>query len=152
MFLSAHTETDLPGIVSLGSEKITIQNKKDNSEDTSFKATLHDSDVLSCILQGSLDEFRDVPIEKIKRCLKLEDDGQTVVGRETEIYSTKGDKIVTDSVFDVKIPDSNLSLTDIHYFSVILPCLYIRSADIWLFCPLSQGQGWLVHPVGVEEI
>ena len=107
MFLSAHAETDLPGIVSPGSEKITIQNKKDNSEDTSFKATLHDSDVLSCILQGSLDEFRDVPIEKIKRCLKLEDDGQTVVGRETEIYSTKGDKIVTDSVLDVKIPDSN---------------------------------------------
>ena len=80
--------------------------KKYKTEDARFKRTIHDSDVLSWIIRSNVDEFKDKTIDEIKACLEIEEDGHTVKGRETEIYSEKEGKIVTDTIFDLKDPDT----------------------------------------------
>ena len=75
--------------------------------DQNFKTVIHDSDILSWILRGSMDVFRDKEIEEIKNCLELGEDRKTVIGRETEYPSPETGSIVTDSVFDVRIPGSD---------------------------------------------
>ena len=75
--------------------------------DKGFKAVVHDSDVLSWLLRSNLEEFRDSSIEEIKACLNIGEDGRTVIGRETEFDSVEHGKILTDSIFDVKLPGTD---------------------------------------------
>ena len=82
--------------------------------DRGFKTVIHDSDVLSWMLKNSVDELKDRTIEEIKTCLDIEPDGHTVIGKETEYPSSESGTIVTDSVFEVRIPDTE------HKVSVIV--------------------------------
>ena len=75
--------------------------------DQGFKTVVHDSDVLSWLLRSNLEEFRGRSIEEIKSCLNIGEDGRTVIGRETEFDSPEHGKILTDSVFDVRIPGTD---------------------------------------------
>ena len=81
--------------------------RKMTSLDQGFKTVVHDSDVLSWLIRSNVDEFKGRSIEEIKSCLKIGEDGHTVIGRDTELHSMDEGKIVTDSIFDVKIPDSD---------------------------------------------
>lgn len=75
--------------------------------DQGFKAVVHDSDVLSWLIRSNVDEFADKSIDEIKSCLKIGEDGHTVIGNKTEFDSLGQGKIVTDSVFDLKIPGTD---------------------------------------------
>lgn len=75
--------------------------------DQGFKTIVHDSDVLSWLIRSNVDEFKDRSIEEIKSCLNIGEDGRTVIGRENEYDSPVNGRIVTDSIFDVKIPGTN---------------------------------------------
>ena len=52
--------------------------------DQGFKAVVHDSDVLSWLIRTNVDEFADKSIDEIKSCLKIGEDGHTVIGNKTE--------------------------------------------------------------------
>ena len=75
--------------------------------DQGFKTVVHDSDVLSWLIRSNVDEFMDKSIDEIKACLNIGEDGRTVIGRETEYGSHKNGMIVTDSIFDVRIPGTD---------------------------------------------
>ena len=75
--------------------------------DEMFKTVIHDSDVLAWLLKGNVDEFMDRTIEEIKGCLTLGEDRRTVIGCETEFVSERNGKVILDSVFDVRVPDSD---------------------------------------------
>ena len=72
--------------------------------DQRFKSVISDSDVLSWILHGNVDELKDRSIDEIKSCLKLGEDGRTVIGRD-RIYDSDGEgRIELDTAFDIDIP------------------------------------------------
>ncbi len=75
--------------------------------DREFKAIIHNGDILSMLLRYNLEEFNDKDFSTIKNCLDIGEDNVTVIGRETEYSDPEDGSIVTDSVFNVKIPDSN---------------------------------------------
>ena len=75
--------------------------------DQGFKTIVHDSDVLSWLIRSNVDEFKDKTIEEIKSCLNIGEDGRTVIGRENEYDSPVNGRIVTDSIFDVKVPGTD---------------------------------------------
>ena len=53
------------------------------SLDQQFKELIHNSDVLSWILRGNVDELKGRSIEEIKSCLTLGEDGRTVIWHMT---------------------------------------------------------------------
>ena len=82
-----------------------------NALDQGFKAVIHNSDILSWLIRSSVDELKGKSIEEIKSCLKIGKDGRTVIGRENEIDSPKNGKIVTDSVFDIRVPGTDREIS-----------------------------------------
>lgn len=85
--------------------------EKSNSKDQDFKTVVHNSDVLSWMIRDNVDELKGRPIEEIKSCLNLGEDRTTVIGRETEYASPENGAIITDSVFDVRIPGTDESVS-----------------------------------------
>ena len=81
--------------------------KKNRSSDESFKALMHNSDILSWILRGNLEEFKDMDIEEIKNCLTLGKNRKFVIGRDKEYVSRRHGRIELDTAFDVRIPGTN---------------------------------------------
>ena len=81
--------------------------KKNRSSDESFKALMHNSDILSWILRGNLEEFKDMDIEEIKDCLTLGKNRKFVIGRDKEYVSRRHGRIELDTAFDVRIPGTN---------------------------------------------
>ena len=75
--------------------------------DQGFKAVIHDSDILSWIIRNNVDEFMGRSIDEIKSCLKIGEDGRTVIGRDSEYDSPVHGKVVTDSIFDVRVPGTD---------------------------------------------
>ena len=89
----------------------TTNKTKKSSADENFKFYIHKSYVLSRLLKGSLDEFKEKSLDEIERCLKLGKDGKTVIGRETEYITPDGEKIELDTIFDVRIPDTDKEMS-----------------------------------------
>ena len=83
------------------------ENDKQTLLDQEFKAIVHNGDVLSMLLRYTLEEFVDKDFGTIKDCLNIGADNITVIGRETEYHDPEDGSIVTDSVFTVKIPNSD---------------------------------------------
>ena len=79
--------------------------------DQGFKAIIHNSDILSWLIRINVDELKGKSIDEIKSCLKIGKDGRAVIGRENEIDSPKNGKIVTDSVFDIKVPGTDREIS-----------------------------------------
>ena len=75
--------------------------------DADFKEIMHNSDILSWMLRCNIDEVMGMDIEDIKACLTLGDGGRTVCGRPTEYISPENGSIITDTVFDVRVPNSD---------------------------------------------
>ena len=77
------------------------------SLDQRFKAVISDSDVLSWILRGNVDELKGRSIDEIKSCLEIGADGRTVIGRDRIYESEDEGRVELDTAFDVNIPDSD---------------------------------------------
>ena len=78
-----------------------------NYDDSHFRYFIHQNYVLSRILKSNVDELKDMELEDIDKCLEMEDNGRTVSGRETELYSKIGGNVKLDSLFYVRIPDTD---------------------------------------------
>ena len=90
------------------SEKESEEKKyRETADDSGFKSILHDSRVLTWFIRSNVDEFKDRSIDEIKACMDLGEDGRTVIGRDTELSSPKNGKIRMDSIFELKVPDSD---------------------------------------------
>ena len=82
--------------------KDDIKGKK--SLDSFFKKLIRDKVILSNILNEFITELNDKDPEFISRCLKVGEDGRTVISRDPEIISDNLGSVYLDNVFDLEIP------------------------------------------------
>ena len=59
------------------------------------------------MLHLCIDEFKSASIPEIRRCLGVKPNSTYVKGRETELISSKNGPMVMDTVFDVKVPGTD---------------------------------------------
>ena len=59
------------------------------------------------MLHLCIDEFKNASIPEIRRCLGVKPRSTYVKGRETEMISSKNGPVVMDTVFDVKVPGTD---------------------------------------------
>ncbi len=81
------------------------------ASDSTFKYFVHKRYVLSRLLKDNLDELKDMSLDEIDKCLDLGEDGDTVIGRETEYVSADEQKVILDSVFDIRVPGSGKEIS-----------------------------------------
>ncbi|MBP5395238.1 MAG: hypothetical protein J6Y18_04990 [Candidatus Methanomethylophilaceae archaeon] len=98
------------------------------ASDSTFKYFVHKRYVLSRLLKDNLDELKDMSLDEIDKCLDLGEDGDTVIGRETEYITADEQKVILDSVFDIRIPGSGREISVIvGWRARTIPILDIRS-------------------------
>ena len=78
----------------------------DLRKDQAFKELIHDGYVLAAIIGGVIPEFKGRTRDEILKCLQTGANGRYVKGRDTESVSSENGPIIRDSVFDVKLPES----------------------------------------------
>ena len=86
------------------------QDENENVYDQHFKSVIHRGTFLSWILKGCIDELKDRTIDEIKNGLRIGADGFTVIGRDTEIVSPRAGPIRLDSLFDLILPDTDITV------------------------------------------
>lgn len=93
----------------LGPEKkpARIEKRFRPMEDAIFKFIIHKRWVLAWLLKDNIEELVGMSIEEIERCFEPIGDNTLVKGRETEYFTSDGEKIIFDSVFDLHIPTSD---------------------------------------------
>ena len=78
----------------------------DLRKDQAFKELIHDGYILAAIIGGVIPEFKGRTRDEILKCLQTGANGRYVKGRDTESVSSENGPIIRDSVFDVKLPES----------------------------------------------
>ena len=86
------------------------QDENENVYDQHFKSVIHRSTILSWILKGCIGDLKDKGIDEIKNGLRIGADGFTVIGRDTEIVSPKTGPIRLDSLFELMLPDTDITV------------------------------------------
>jgi hypothetical protein len=78
------------------------------STDSEFKKLVRDKYILSMILMGCVEEFRDMDMDQTISCLDVMEGMDIVKTRDTEFISGTGEKVFMDSVFEVKLPNDDV--------------------------------------------
>ncbi len=78
------------------------------SMDSEFKKLIKDKYILSTILMGCVEEFEGMDMGQTISCLDVQDDLDIVKTRDTEFITGAGEKVIMDSVFEVKLPNDEV--------------------------------------------
>ena len=106
-------EDDIPAALPQADNMTTDKDTENRrvASDSTFKYFVHKRYVLSRLLKDNLDELKNMSLDEIDKCLDLGEDGDTVIGRETEYVSADEQKVILDSVFDIRVPGSGKEIS-----------------------------------------
>jgi len=90
------------------SDASIISGTKKSEMDSEFKKLIRDKYILSTILMGCVKEFEDMDMEQTIACLDVQEGLDIVKTRDTEFISGTGEKVVMDSVFEVRLPNNDV--------------------------------------------
>ena len=93
-------------------EKDDKKTKKE--DDQKFENILHDGHIMVWFICSNLDEFGGCSIEQIGSLMEPGEDGRTAIGKNTEMISPNNGKVVPDSIFELKLSDSDDGIAHRH--------------------------------------